>query len=119
MLDKDKIISNVKLIKGIADDLQDDLLSVLVDESEARILAYINRQRANRLEDLPVEVGYVVQDVTVMRFNKLNAEGARIESEEGRSYTWQDSYLDEHADALKSYHDADTDQPRSGRLFYY
>lgn len=119
MVDKAKIIGNVKLIKGIADDLQDELLSVLVDESEARILAYINRNRADRLEGLPVEIGYVVQDVTVMRFNKLNAEGARSESEEGRSYTWQDSYLDEHADALNSYHDADTDQPRSGRLFYY
>lgn len=119
MLDKGKVISNVKLIKGIADDLQDDLLSVLVDESEARILAHINRKRVDRLDGLPVEVGYVVQDVTVMRFNKLNAEGASSESEEGRSFTWQDSYLDEHADALSFYQDDDDGKPKSGRVFYY
>ena len=29
------------------------------------------------------------------RFNKLNSEGAKADSEEGRAFTWEDSYLSE------------------------
>lgn len=121
MADNNVVLTNVKLIKGITDGLQDALLNVLIDESRARVLAYINQSRAVRLDAVPDELNYVLQDVTVMRFNKLNAEGAKADSEEGRSYTWQDSYLDEHKDALSVYQDANDDahKPKPGRIFVY
>lgn len=121
MADKTKVLKNVKLIKGINDTLQDDLLDILIAESEARILAYINAKRETRLEDLPAALEYVLQDVTVIRFNKLNAEGAVQDSEEGRSFTWNNNYLEEHFGALNSYHDTDENdmKPRRGAIYYY
>ena len=120
MIDNAVVLANVKLIKGINDELQDDLLNVLIDESKARILAYINGKRAERLDDLPIDLAYVLQDVTVVRFNKLNAEGALQDSEEGRSFTWDNNYLAQHLGVLNSYHDiSELDEPRRGAIYYY
>lgn len=118
-----QILANVKLIKGIPveDTLQDDLLKVLIDESADRILGYINVRRETAIVDFPVPLLYVLQDVTVKRFNRLNSEGAVSDSEEGRSYTWSESYLDEHLLILDSYHQlpADTDLSSQGNVWWY
>lgn len=119
----EQLIENVKLIKGIHDDLQDDLLLILLTESEARILAYINQKRAPKLSHLPTELAYIVQDVTVIRFNRLNAEGTQSDSEEGRQQTWQNHYLADHLDVLDSYHDPkvdpNADKSRRGTLYSF
>jgi hypothetical protein len=94
-IDKIEILKEVKLLKGVSDNAQDDLLNLIIKESTDRILAFINRYSEASIIEIPNEVSYIVRDVVVKRFNKLNSEGAKADSEEGRAFTWEDNYLSE------------------------
>lgn len=100
----DQVTEELRLLKGIpkADQEQDDLLTLIVRDSFERMIAYVNQFSDTALEELPGSVAYILRDVSVSRFNRLNSEGATADSEEGRSFTWESSYLtDEHKAVLK------------------
>lgn len=94
-IDTDKILKEIKLLKGVSDIAQDDLLNLTIKESIERILAFINRYSETSITKIPNNAAYIVRDVAVKRFNKLNSEGTKADSEEGRAFTWEDSYLSE------------------------
>lgn len=101
------LLDEIKLFKGIQDGLQDELLNLIVEESKQRILGYINSKRNDPISVLPDELTYIVRDVSIKRFNKMNAEGATKDSEEGRSYDWEKSYLTEYEPILDRYTDTE------------
>ncbi|HFP9165653.1 TPA: phage head-tail connector protein [Enterococcus faecium] len=94
------MIEEIKLLLGINDDLQDHLLDLLITDSEERILSTLNsfalKNGTEKLSTIPETLAYVKRDVIIKRFNKINSEGTTADSEEGRSYTWEKSYLDEY-----------------------
>ena len=92
-IDKTEILKEVKLLKGVSDNAQDDLLDLIIKESTERILAFVNRYSESSITEIPNSAAYIVRDVAIKRFNKLNSEGAKADSEEGRAFTWEDSYL--------------------------
>lgn len=94
-IDTDEILKEIKLLKGVSDIAQDDLLNLTIKESIERILAFINRYSETSITEIPNNAAYIVRDVAVKRFNKLNSEGAKADSEEGRAFTWEDNYLSE------------------------
>lgn len=94
-IDMNEILKEIKLLKGVSDTAQDDLLNLTIKESTERILAFINRYSESSIKEIPSSAAYIVRDVAVKRFNKLNSEGAKADSEEGRAFTWEDSYLSE------------------------
>ncbi|MGT2623941.1 phage head-tail connector protein [Streptococcus thoraltensis] len=99
-MDKSGILGEVKLFKGITDNLQDDLILLIIEDSIDRILAEANSMFDNTITELPDSVTFVVRDVAIKRYNKLNSEGATADSEEGRSFKWENSYLDEYRNIL-------------------
>lgn len=94
-IDTNEILKEIKLLKGVSDTAQDDLLDLTIKESVERILAFINRYSETSITEIPNNAAYIVRDVAVKRFNKLNSEGAKADSEEGRAFTWEDNYLSE------------------------
>ena len=94
-IDTNEILKEIKLLKGVSDTAQDDLLNLTIKESVERILAFVNRYSETSIKEIPNNVVYIVRDVAIKRFNKLNSEGAKADSEEGRAFTWEDSYLSE------------------------
>ena len=94
-IDTNEILKEIKLLKGVSDTAQDDLLNLTIKESTERILAFINRYSETSITEIPNNAAYIVRDVAVKRFNKLNSEGAKADSEEGRAFTWEDNYLSE------------------------
>ncbi|EPH98182.1 hypothetical protein D920_01740 [Enterococcus faecalis 13-SD-W-01] len=94
------MLEEVKTLLGITDDLQDTLIELLIKDSEERILSALNsfalKNGTEELKSVPTSLSYVERDVIIKRFNKMNSEGATADSEEGRSYTWEKSYLDEY-----------------------
>lgn len=94
-IDTSQILTEIKLLKGVSDTTQDDLLNLTIKESTERILAFINRYSDTATEEVPAQAAYIVRDVAVKRFNKLNSEGAKQDSEEGRSFNWETDYLTE------------------------
>ncbi|MBZ2115581.1 phage head-tail connector protein [Streptococcus gordonii] len=94
-MDTNEILKEIKLLKGVSDTAQDDLLNLTIKESVERILAFVNRYSETSITEIPNNATYIVRDVAIKRFNKLNSEGAKSDSEEGRAFTWEDSYLSE------------------------
>lgn len=106
--------NEIKLLKNISDDLQDSLIDLIINESEQRILSRINVYRNEKLPVLPDGLEWIVRDVSIKRFNRLNAEGTKKHTEEGLSFDWE-SYLNEYEDILVSFNDATPiDKSRSG-----
>lgn len=102
-MDKGGILSEVKLFKGITDNLQDDLISLIISDSIDRILAEANsiiNEPDELIVELPDSMTFIVRDVAIKRYNKLNSEGATEDSEEGRSFKWEKSYLDDYRHIL-------------------
>lgn len=101
------MLEKVKLFLGIGDDLQDELLQALIDDSEERILSTLNqfsaKNETEEIKSIPEKFEYIQRDVAIKRFNKRNSEGASSDSEEGRSYTWEKSYLDEYLTLFDQY----------------
>ncbi|PEH49308.1 phage head-tail connector protein [Enterococcus faecium] len=94
------MLEQIKLFLGITDKIQDPLLQLIIEDSDERILSVINRfalkNGTEELKTIPENLSYIQRDVAIKRFNKRNSEGATADSEEGRSYTWESSYLNEY-----------------------
>ena len=99
-MDKALILEEVKLFKGISDKdtTQDKLIEL---ESVDRVLAKLNEFSEDELTEVPNRLTFIIRDVAVKRYNRLNSEGASADSEEGRSFNW-DKYLDEYENTLRS-----------------
>ena len=101
------MMDDIKLLLGIQDNLQDALLTLVIDDSQQRILTTLNqfatRNGTEPIGAIPDEFTYIHRDVAIKRFNKRNSEGAKSDSEEGRSYTWESSYLDEYLDLFNEH----------------
>lgn len=108
-------LKSLKLLKGINDDLQDDLLNLVIELSEQAIITRINRKRKEPLEKLPYELSGVLVEVSAKRFNRLDSEGTTKHEREGESFTW-DALLDEYELDFEKYYDDEDDLSKKGIL---
>lgn len=89
------IIEQVKALLGITDDLQDDLLEVIKELTEAHFKAYTGQ------ETIPANLEFIIVEVMVKRFNKLGSEGMSSQGVEGLSISFD---LDDFASYDKVIH---------------
>lgn len=81
-LDMDDVLESVKLDLDINDALQDDLLLLLIRKVTDHFkLAY-------SVESIEDTFSFVVEDCVIKRFNRRGSEGAKAESIEGHSVTY-------------------------------
>lgn len=113
-----EMLHEIKLFKGIKDNIQDNLLQLIIKESQQRILAHINSRRKEHLEEIPDALDFVVRDVSIFRFNKIDAEGTDKNSQEGISLDWKKSYLDEYEGLFSQYYD-EIDKSKQGSFTFY
>lgn len=101
------MLEEIKLLLGIDDSLQDSLLSLIIEDSEQRILSVLNQYATqngtDKHQSIPDDLSYIHRDVAIKRFNKRNSEGATADSEEGRSYSWEPSYVNEYLNIFDEY----------------
>ncbi|HEP1794298.1 TPA: phage head-tail connector protein [Streptococcus suis] len=90
-----EIIKQVKALLGISDNLQDDLLEVIQELTEAHFMAYTGQ------EIIPTKLEFVIVEVMVKRFNKLGSEGMSSHGVEGLSMSFD---LDDFASYDKVIH---------------
>lgn len=108
-------LKSLKLLKGITDDLQDDLLNLVIELSEQAILTRINRKRKEPLKTLPNELNGILIEVSSKRFNRLDSEGTTKHEREGESFTWE-SLLGEYEVDFEKYMDDENDLSKKGVL---
>ena len=106
-------LENVKLLLSINDNVQDDLLKRIIDNTEKRLISLL----PSDMETIPDRLEYIVEEVAVKRFNRVGAEGMSQESVDGRSNTFQANDFDEYMDVIDQYTPRNSDKRGVG-IFY-
>lgn len=83
---------NVKVLLGLKDDKQDNVLDIIIKNTESRLLSKL----PINLERVPDNLSFIVEEVAVKRYNRIGAEGMTTESVEGRTNTFQANDFDEY-----------------------
>ena len=98
-----ELLDSIKLRIGIEDTKQDDLITDIIADVQARVLAYINQDGLIQ-SGLPSGLDFVIKDVTIRIYNKIGDEGKESSSEGNVSNTWDTpATLSEYSDVLDVY----------------
>lgn len=106
-------LENVKLLLSINDNVQDELLKRIIDNTEKRLISLL----PSDMETIPDRLEYIVEEVAVKRFNRVGAEGMSQESVDGRSNTFQSNDFDEYMDVIDALFPKETS--KRGRGVFY
>ena len=88
-------ITQAKILLGIEDNLQDELLTTIAMLTTANFLAYAG------VDDVPEGLEYIVTEVIIKRFNRIGAEGMSNHSLEGTSMTFNSDDFKEYDSVIK------------------
>ena len=105
-------LDNVKMLLSIDDDKQDELLKI-INNTEKRLISLLPLET----EEIPERLEYIVEEVSVKRFNRVGAEGMTQESIDGRSNTFQSNDFDEYMDVIDALFPKETS--KRGRGVFY
>lgn len=106
-------LENVKMLLSIDDDKQDELLKIIISNTEKRLISLLPLET----EEIPERLEYIVEEVSVKRFNRVGAEGMTQESVDGRSNTFQSNDFDEYMDVIDALFPKETS--KRGRGVFY
>lgn len=88
-------LERIKILLGIDDGLQDDLLVEIIGLTESHFLLLTNQT------EIPDVMSHIIVEVAIKRFNRLGAEGYGSRSVEGLSIQFGQSDFDEYLPLLK------------------
>ena len=76
-------------------------VEAIYDHIEQRLL---DRLSVAKIEFIPAQLEYIVDEATILRFNRVGSEGMKSESVEGHSVTYDMSdVLDPYESAINDY----------------
>ena len=107
------VLENVKMLLSIDDDKQDELLKIIINNTEKRLISLLPLET----EEIPERLEYNVEEVSVKRFNRVGAEGMTQESIDGRSNTFQSNDFDEYMNVIDALFPKETS--KRGRGVFY
>ena len=77
------MLERIKTLLDIKDNRQDEPLNIIIENVSSHLKALLGK-------DIPIELNYIVEEITVRRFNRLGTEGMKSEEVEGHSVTFYD-----------------------------
>lgn len=96
------MLAKLKLLLGVANDdtSRDDLLSLLIDMAQGRLLLLIGAA------SVPASLEHIIIDVALARFNRIGSEGLSSHTVEGETQTFSDDDFTAYADDIQAYNAA-------------
>ncbi|WP_163579131.1 phage head-tail connector protein [Gracilibacillus saliphilus] len=94
------MLEKIKTLLAIDDNLQDDVLNIIIENVNSHLRALLGK-------DVPTELGFIVEEITIRRYNRIGTEGYKTEAVEGHSISFYDlseeftpyeSIIDKHKD---------------------
>lgn len=87
------MLERIKTLLDIKDNMQDQPISILLENVSDMLKAKLGKE-------IPIELNFIVEEITIRRFNRLGSEGFKSEWAEGHKIEFYD--LD---DEFKPYED--------------
>lgn len=87
-------------------------LEIIQQMTTQRLLNYIGEQ------EVPQELSYIVDEISIKRFNRLGSEGMSSTSQEGLSMTFEEADFDAFKNELDSWIEQNKPQNNKGWVLY-
>ena len=78
------LLNRIKTLLGIPDN--DELIYEITELTKSKNLNYINEV------ELPLELEFVLVELTIQRYNRIGSEGIASESVDGKSVSYEDMF---------------------------
>lgn len=91
---EEDVLQNLKTMIGLTNDDQDDLLSLIITNTEHALIFKLESK------SVPAELDYIELEVCVRRYNRIKNEGMASYSQEGESITFNSSDFDDFLDDI-------------------
>lgn len=107
------MLERVKTLLGITDNLQDDLLNEIITNVQEHLTYLLGR-------DVPVNLQFIVIEISVMRFNRLGAEGMKSKLVEGHRTDYHEPKDDfqPYLSIIEEERDKDAEPPGRGKVLF-
>lgn len=80
------LLNRVKVLLGITNNDNEELLREIIEITKAKILSYIDEA------ELPKELEFILIELAIKRFNRIGSEGILSESIDGKSVSYEDDF---------------------------
>ncbi|MDW3787309.1 MULTISPECIES: phage head-tail connector protein [Staphylococcus] len=107
-------LENVKESLSIQDTKQDKILNRIIERTESRLSVLL----PIGVNSVPSELNYIVEEVSIKRYNRIGAEGMTSESVDGRSNTFQANDFDEYMEDIARFYPTDSSNRKGRGVFY-
>lgn len=114
------IKENIKIVLDIQDNRQDPVLDVLIKNVSSLLLGKLRKVNKS-IKTIPEELEYIIEEVTLRRFNRIGSEGFKSELVEGHRIDFYDldKELDPYMDIIEDYaEDEDDTGSKRGKVLF-
>ena len=95
-----------------ADETMQSKIQLVIDITEQRLKTLLGG-----VTEIPTELGYIVTEVSIVRFNRIDSEGVSSHNVQGESMSWSEKDFKPYADEIQAYLDAQDDPTtNTGRI---
>ena len=91
------LLNRVKVLLGITNNDNEELLREIIEITEAKILNYINSS------ELPKQLEFVLVELSIKRFNRIGSEGFASETVDGKTMSYEESEFEGYEKYLDDY----------------
>ena len=90
------LLNRVKVLLGISNNDNEELLIEIIEITKSKILNYIDQS------ELPKELEFVLIELSIQRYNRIGSEGISSENVDGKSVSYEadfegyKTYLDDY-----------------------
>lgn len=98
------MLENLKTMLDINGVDEDGKLELIIANTEARLKLLLGGA-----DEVPEALEYIVQEVSIIRFNRIGSEGLTAHTVEGESLTFADSDFDGYMRDVQAWLDAQKD----------
>lgn len=97
----DTTLQNVKAVIGVDDTLQDPVIAIIINNTKSHLEVWLKKHAG--LDEIPPELNFIIEEMSIHRFQKLGSEGMKSESVEGRSVTYREDDFLPYLSILETY----------------
>ncbi len=107
------MLSRIKTLLGIEDNIQDEVLDIVISNVTSHLKGLLGKE-------VPIELNFIVEEISIRRFNRIGTEGMKSELVEGHRVDFYDlkDEFDPYQDIIDSYK-KDDGSSRKGKVMFY
>lgn len=107
------MLERIKTLLGITDELQDGVLNIIIENVEGHLTYLLGKE-------VPLNLQFIVTEISVMRYNRLGSEGMKSELVEGHRtdfYEPKDDFQP-YLSIIENEADKDEGEPKRGKVMF-